>query len=295
MPHVPDFAIASSEAPPPDPKRTLQVIGAGYSRTATVSFTLALEKLLKGPVCHTGSASLVREEAFMKRWLTAMSPTSSPATIQQALRDIFHGYVGMTDNPGILFVEELLALYPDAVVICTTRDPETWLRSLGDLLKDVDLWWIDALFSIMPALRFFAAWRRSMAYRRRVIYPEAAALPEEADFTKVYGQGKVIKLIWFFSSFVLTLHTDVLEIHYNYLKRVVPPERLFFYNIKDGWEPLCRILNCPIPEEPLPHANDKAAVRKAFKGLVRKAALRWVQVISTSAVFVGMGVYMWRK
>ncbi len=47
---------------PKEISRTLQVIGAGYSRTGIVSFALVLEKLLYGLVCHSGSASLMREE-----------------------------------------------------------------------------------------------------------------------------------------------------------------------------------------------------------------------------------------
>ncbi|PBP18371.1 hypothetical protein BUE80_DR010924 [Diplocarpon rosae] len=47
---------------PTDLSRQVQVIGAGFSRTGTVSFALALESLLKGPVCHSGTAILLREE-----------------------------------------------------------------------------------------------------------------------------------------------------------------------------------------------------------------------------------------
>lgn len=39
----------------PDPAATLQVIGAGYSRTGTSSLQLALEKLVGGPVYHGGT------------------------------------------------------------------------------------------------------------------------------------------------------------------------------------------------------------------------------------------------
>lgn len=49
---------------PKDPNRTLQVIGAGYSRTGTSSMALALEKLLDGPVCHGGSQMLGREDSM---------------------------------------------------------------------------------------------------------------------------------------------------------------------------------------------------------------------------------------
>jgi chloramphenicol 3-O-phosphotransferase len=39
------------------------VIGAGYSRTGTLSMALALEKLLDGPVMHGGSQLLGREDS----------------------------------------------------------------------------------------------------------------------------------------------------------------------------------------------------------------------------------------
>jgi hypothetical protein len=35
---------------PGDPSRPLEVIGAGFSRTGTMSMQLALEELLRGPV-----------------------------------------------------------------------------------------------------------------------------------------------------------------------------------------------------------------------------------------------------
>lgn len=43
---------------PTDPSRTVQVIGAGYSRTGTSSMQIALSKLLNGPVIHGGTQLL---------------------------------------------------------------------------------------------------------------------------------------------------------------------------------------------------------------------------------------------
>lgn len=53
--------------------KTLQVIGAGYSRTGTVSFSKALERLLGGPVCHSGTACLLREEGWRSSFLPLQS------------------------------------------------------------------------------------------------------------------------------------------------------------------------------------------------------------------------------
>jgi hypothetical protein len=35
------------------------------------------------------------------------------------------GYVATVDAPGAQFVPELMELYPDVMVICTVRDPDT--------------------------------------------------------------------------------------------------------------------------------------------------------------------------
>jgi hypothetical protein len=39
------------------------------------------------------------------------------------------GYVGVTDTPVALFTPELCEIYPDAKVICTTRNVDSWWQS----------------------------------------------------------------------------------------------------------------------------------------------------------------------
>lgn len=36
----------------------------------------------------------------------------------------------MTDAPCVIFSDELLSAYPNAKVILTNRDPDSWLRSM---------------------------------------------------------------------------------------------------------------------------------------------------------------------
>ena len=35
----------------------------------------------------------------------------------------------------------------------------------------------------------------------------------------------------------------------------VPKDRLLIWNLKDGWEPICKFLNVPIPDQPIPVLN----------------------------------------
>ena len=59
--------------------------------------------------------------------------------------------------------------------------------------------------------------------------------------------------------------------------------------MKDGWEPLCKILDCPVPDEPFPHANDKYEVQRAIEALVKKAMLRWLILFSVVAAMLAVG------
>ena len=45
---------------------------------------------------------------------------------------------------------------------------------------------------------------------------------------------------------------DVYEAHIRRVKEIVPENRLLVWNIKDGWEPLCKFLDKPVPDSPIP-------------------------------------------
>lgn len=56
--------------------------------------------------------------------------------------------------PAILFVEELLELYPDLKFVLVIRDPQKWWNSLSHLLDYVDAWYLPLIFSVAPGLRW---------------------------------------------------------------------------------------------------------------------------------------------
>ena len=84
---------------------------------------------------------------------------------------------------------------------------------------------------------------------------------------------------------------EIYDMHMAWLKTVVPPERLFFFDVKEGWGPLCKILDCPIPDEPFPHANDKLAVKEALEGLMMAAVMRWLGIFAVIGAGVAMAWY----
>ena len=64
----------------------------------------------------------------------------------------------------------------------------------------------------------------------------------------------------------------------------MPADRLTFFNVKDGWEPLCKILDRPIPDVPFPHANDGDAMKNLLATMAAKAKMRWLQISALSGV-----------
>lgn len=52
---------------------------------------------------------------------------------------------------------------------------------------------------------------------------------------------------------------DWLRRHEEEVQSLVPPSRLLVFNVKESWEPLCRFLDVPIPEEvQFPIANSES-------------------------------------
>ncbi|KAK8061465.1 hypothetical protein PG994_007831 [Apiospora phragmitis] len=131
----------------PDPSRSsLEVIGAGYSRTGTSSMQLALEKLVDGPIYHGGTQIwLSGDDRRTKLWALACDAKfvqHDPERTRKLVRDAVRGYAGLVDIPGIWFVPELVALFPDVRVVLNTRPSVRWIpgiltgfeRSVDELL-----------------------------------------------------------------------------------------------------------------------------------------------------------------
>ena len=56
------------------------------------------------------------------------------------------------------------------------------------------------------------------------------------------------------------------------VQRTVPPDRLLVFDVKEGWEPLCRFLDVPVPATPFPHANRGDTFEKDFLKRIKSDA-----------------------
>lgn len=61
------------------------------------------------------------------------------------------------------------------------------------------------------------------------------------------------------------LGPQVYDGHNYEVKNLIPKQQLLVYDVREGWEPLCRFLEVPIPEEPFPRLNDSQAMKTICK------------------------------
>jgi hypothetical protein len=194
----------------------------------------------------------------------------SQEEVDDTLKELLAGYVATTDAPAIFFVEELVRLYPDAKVICTVREPNRWWKSYQELINTLDNPLFILLQLVQPTLRYSLAWKLAILKRRRKIYP-----PEFEPL----GPRKSLLPLWNSSS-NKPIWSDFMEIHSDYLKRVVPKDRLLFFNMKDGWEPLCKFLDVPVPDKPFPHVHDTASMKSSWAPYWWRGAVIWLTILA---------------
>ena len=49
------------------------------------------------------------------------------------------------------------------------------------------------------------------------------------------------------------------------LKTRVPKDKLLIWNVKDGWEPVCRFLKKEVPKVPFPQLNKASFIYQNFE------------------------------
>ena len=104
----------------------LTVIGAGLGRTATFSLKFALEHVGFGPCYHMAEV-FAGARRNVPLWLEAVQGKPN-------WEAIFDGYTSTTDYPACTYWRELADFYPDAKVILSVRDPDTWFDSVSETI-----------------------------------------------------------------------------------------------------------------------------------------------------------------
>jgi hypothetical protein len=206
----------------------MQLIGAGLPRTGTLTQKLAFEMLGLGPCYHW--VDVLADLNRVEQWERALDG-------QNPWEEILGSYESTADWPAGFFYAELVDAYPQAKVVLSVRDPERWEASFretiwnmcfgGSLIRHLSA----ARAEVDPRWERYLRLVDRMFWTERGTFAGANATPEEMI---VAMQG-----------------------HEEAVKRVVPAERLLVWDVTEGWEPLCAFLGVGVPDEPLPHVNDR--------------------------------------
>ena len=71
--------------------------------------------------------------------------------------------------------------------------------------------------------------------------------------------------------------------HNEDVKKIIPKDQLLVYDVREGWEPLCKFLEVPVPAEPFPNLNDTQAMRAIYWGMMAFGLSYWALYMSAAA------------
>ena len=152
--------------------------------------------------------------------------------------DIFDSYASIASFPAWAFYRELIQRYPEARVVLTVRDANTWFEDInaGDLAAyKTDPWW---LFRVRPIKKLMKE------------------LEDLVIIDRMY-RGQLDEKHVAIAAF---------EDHTNNITNAVPPDRLLIFDVKDGWGPLCAFLGVGVPEGlEFPWLNDIPSVKRRLR------------------------------
>ncbi len=205
----------------------LQVIGAGFGRTGTLSLKSALELLGLGPCYHM--IEVIARPEHSELWDRAAQDESVD------WQTLFAGFVATVDWPACHFWRQLLREWPQARVILTRRDPEQWYESVRNTIYPT-------LTEPLPAdAPPWAEVHRRMT-RRIILDQTFHGRFEDRDYAIACYQA-----------------------HNQAVIDTVPASRLLVFEPGAGWEPLCRFLELPVPDVDYPRLNSTREFQQQFR------------------------------
>ena len=121
----------------------LKVIGAGFGRTGTLSLKHALEKLGFEKAHH------MMEVGKSPKQINYWSEIAKGMPVDWT--EVFEGYQSTTDFPACVYYKQLADLYPDAKVLLSVRDEDSWYRSVEQTILPMSESVPNWLLALVPA------------------------------------------------------------------------------------------------------------------------------------------------
>jgi len=200
-----------------------------------MSTKMALEKMGIGPCHHMSEVMQVPTELAKWKDIALGTPVE--------WSEVFAGYRAQLDWPGAAVWEHTLKAFPNSKVVHTERPEDEWWDSFSGT--------VSKFFSTIPQLEMS---------------------PHFQDFFETMAG-------WFMTN-TFADHSDrtsaiaAYRLNNQKVRETVPRNRLLIFDVKEGWEPLCRFLNVPVPNSPFPHGNPRNEFWAHFGGEPPSRVLR---------------------
>jgi hypothetical protein len=136
------------------------------------------------------------------------------------------------DVPACWIYRELALEYPAAKIILTIRESSDWFDSMQFLQRSL---------AAMPLSGSSLTLRQNL---RKKMSSGVFGTP----IAQMIGSRDRDSTI------------AAYELHNAEVRQSIPADRLLVFDVREGWRPLCRFLNVPIPDTPFPRFNSRAAL-----------------------------------
>jgi hypothetical protein len=222
---------------------SLKVIGTGMGRTGTHSLKMALEQLGFTKCYHM--VELFNNPAGLSCFEKAEAGEAADWDT------LFLGYTSAVDYPVARYYKQLIVKYPEAKIVHTMRDPESWYKSCVQTIFWASKPSPARILNMMVKMPFSPVLRK----RLPVLKYNGKMLDNEFG-SDLLNKNEVIKRF-------NARNEEVLN--------TVPKERLLVYNVKEGWGPLCSFLNIALPATPFPVSNTSEEFKQRVAQIAKGA------------------------
>ncbi|KAJ8061852.1 hypothetical protein OCU04_009644 [Sclerotinia nivalis] len=245
--------------------KEMKVLCLGLSRTGTNSLYIALQQLGYNPYHGNQLFSNDRHNKCWEEGLKSKFYDNKSYGLDE-FDKLLANYDAVTDCPCANFAEELIAAYPNAKVILTTREPDSWVRSMES-----------CYYQILDIL----SWNP-------IVYLE----PNE--------WGAFRNLLYMILTHITqgdwknrtALRQGFLE-HNDLVRSLVPKEKLLEFQAGQGWVPLCQFLNKPKPSSPYPKTNEGNTTANLLRMYYRMVLLQKATKVLPIILAVSMVIMSW--
>lgn len=217
---------------------SIQIIGAGYGRTGTMSTKAALD-ILGLPCYHMDEVAKKKNIGHINFWSDV---ACAPEGAQHDWPRVFSHYKATVDFPSSCVWREQMQAYPDAKVLLTLHPggPEAWYKSTTETIYSLmTRWEFKALTKLLPKPPKMISMVSKLVWQR--------TLKNTMDDRETAIQQYLS--------------------HIEEVKASVPAEKLLVFSADQGWQPLCDFLALPLPEQDFPRVNDTVEIKQRINRL----------------------------